>query len=404
MMCTEVSLRYTRCYRRYLGAVIAMAVLAEPVAAQALQSRANVALDRGAEATSAVRLVPSPSCRSCRIGRRVVATVSDSLFDVDFSRVVVGRDAAGRFLIVGRGGVIGIFDSTGRFLRPFGRSGSGPGEFRGPVAIAHGERDSVFVSDQTLARITVLDPGLMKAVRTMSAPRHLDLLPLAGGRLLIAGYVASSAAAGQPLHLLRSDGSVQRSFGVDSARVGRAPERTLSRSIMRLPDGDVLSASMDQYRLTRWGDDYRKQRVFERTVEWFPRIGSEERIDQNFARSPIPAQLVAVAAGPTNNTVLVSVVLGRKDFKPDPRLRGRTGEVAIIPDKPMGLYINEYMDTIVEILDLKTGEVLASRRFRGVYGTISHTPYHWFLRERSDGALLLEIARFELLRTVAATP
>ena len=88
-----------------------------------------------------------------------------------------------------------MYSSDGRFLRPLGGSGSGPGEFEAPGQLWMGG-DSVAVWDQRLFRITWFDSegelarvqsvdlaAISKAVAPPLYPAFVE--PLSDGRLLV---------------------------------------------------------------------------------------------------------------------------------------------------------------------------------------------------------------------------
>jgi sugar lactone lactonase YvrE len=52
---------------------------------------------------------------------------------------------------------ISVFDKTGRFIRTFGKLGSGPGEFRTPHAMVFDARGRLIVADRANHRIQILD-------------------------------------------------------------------------------------------------------------------------------------------------------------------------------------------------------------------------------------------------------
>ena len=80
------------------------------------------------------------------------------------------RLADGRVLVANAGvPELALFDSTGRYVRPVGRKGQGPGEFQGPISVFRWRADSVAVYDPAAVRWTILDPALLLA-RTVAAP------------------------------------------------------------------------------------------------------------------------------------------------------------------------------------------------------------------------------------------
>ena len=65
-------------------------------------------------------------------------------------------DAEGRLYVADRGNArIQIFSPDGKYLRSFGRKGSGPGELNGPVDVAVTHDGFVFVADAGNQRVQV---------------------------------------------------------------------------------------------------------------------------------------------------------------------------------------------------------------------------------------------------------
>ena len=50
-----------------------------------------------------------------------------------------------------------VFDADGKFLFAFGRSGSGPGEFKAPSGIAFDRHDNLYVNEIGNSRVQVFD-------------------------------------------------------------------------------------------------------------------------------------------------------------------------------------------------------------------------------------------------------
>jgi len=60
----------------------------------------------------------------------------------------------------GHGGAnarIVVFDRTGKYLREFGKKGSGPGEFEQPHGLAFDSKGRLFVADRSNNRIQIVD-------------------------------------------------------------------------------------------------------------------------------------------------------------------------------------------------------------------------------------------------------
>jgi DNA-binding beta-propeller fold protein YncE len=50
-----------------------------------------------------------------------------------------------------------VFDRTGKYLREFGRKGTGPGEFDQPHGLAFDAKERLYVADRSNNRIQILD-------------------------------------------------------------------------------------------------------------------------------------------------------------------------------------------------------------------------------------------------------
>lgn len=137
-------------------------------------------------------------------------------------------DAAGRVFILDPSlPRIVIADRHLRTLGHFGRRGSGPGEFRDPVAVKALASGEVAVLDRALGRITLfgVDPGgtTARPLRTIS----LEFISESMCALPDGGFLVYGSHAGQRLHVIRPDGRLVRSFA--PAEPGLSP---MARSLL----------------------------------------------------------------------------------------------------------------------------------------------------------------------------
>lgn len=184
-----------------------------------------------------------------------------------------GEDEFGRLVDVEFGGAgriyladdlkhqIVVFDSTGRFLRRTGRRGRGPGEFEAPWNIAVDSRDSVFVWDWKLDRVSVLSPDLV-FVRSFPTPGRWALSgfeALPGGNLLVAAYEPGTPGT---IHVLSRTGRLVRSIGPTPAPES-LPEPLVRNLFGGAVDGSgpsVIYSNKSPYELSFLGLDGRMQR------------------------------------------------------------------------------------------------------------------------------------------------
>ena len=126
----------------------------------------------------------------------------------DFSRVAV--DKMRRVLVsVYRSPEISVFDSTGTFLRTFGRSGEGPGEYQFINHVNVGSR-YIHVFDMRGRTLLDYDFGFVRADPFPAMRVHSHVFE--SEDVAFAGDVPTRASAGHPLHVLRLSGELE-SFG-----------------------------------------------------------------------------------------------------------------------------------------------------------------------------------------------
>jgi hypothetical protein len=170
-----------------------------------------------------------------------------------FDRIVGAlRLCDGRMVVAtGQSNQLRSFDSAGRFLRASGRTGAGPGEFRGLSWIGRLGCDSLLAWDRGNFRLTVVGPG-GEYVRSAPMERplmgFLNLLGLLPDRTLLASLKTGGEQDG-----VRRDTLIYLRYGMDGAlldTVGRLPGLLLHTAVTRRPDGRPASARMSVVPLT----------------------------------------------------------------------------------------------------------------------------------------------------------
>ncbi len=96
--------------------------------------------------------------------------IGDASGDMFFASIpVVSVDSRNRVFIKD-GHVFNVVSSTGNVVGLFGETGEGPGEFQHASSAAFGPKDSVYVLDTRLRRVTVFAPDDFRFVRTLRVP------------------------------------------------------------------------------------------------------------------------------------------------------------------------------------------------------------------------------------------
>lgn len=191
-----------------------------------------------------------------------------------------GADALGRVMgaaFDGRGRIfvaddvnqrVSVFGADGRLLRHLGRSGRGPGEFERPWLVALDARDTLFVWDAGLSRVSVFTPELRFRRSFAVAPQWvvngIEFLP--GGDLLVAAYGRGERGA---LHVLDRDGRLRQSFGPAFPGVDLAGfEASLLGGNVDLSAGTIAYSKKSPYEVHFFGADRRPRGGCRGEREW----------------------------------------------------------------------------------------------------------------------------------------
>lgn len=335
-----------------------------------------------------VRVIPStPTCPACKVVLEPVVTLGRS-GDPALTRLTrVTVDSRGRFLAAPtyNRGEIAMYDSGGRFVRRFGRPGQGPGEFAGPIHMLRvGPGDSIHAFEGP--RHTVVAPGLTAfgSVRLLQVHPN-DLAFLADGRMVAHRMSMGRGGVGQPLHVIGDGGRIARSFGGtqkwDPARLYLGVRNVAPASGNRL-----WSAHAGSYRVELWGPDGSNPLAVVRNASWFRPWAHEVRRSAEGLERP---RVVDVAED-RQGRLWVSILVRDPKHRP----ASGTGEVPLTEIDP-----NTEFDTILEVLDPRSGRLLAHTRFeQSISEFIGDRSMVITRREDADGNIVVDVWRVRLSR------
>ncbi len=302
-----------------------------------------------------------PSCQRCEI---VVGPRRLSLVDTA-STPLNGFVAAIRervYLAAVRAGAPLAFDRSGRVLRSLGRTGSGPGEFRSSSAFIEGPGDSVAVYDGPNGRIDVFDRDLrfVRAFPLGQAVVQGGILWLPRGEpFVMSGVRRSPSEIGYTIHLYAGNGGHVRSIG--ESRVPFLPSSSgfqMFRLLQPLANDELVSVSVSVeggYSIDIWDlASGRLRQQWLRKSKWF-----------EVQPGPFPPRVLSARTDSTG-VLWILIVLRSPDWEKGARVRvigsgrevERTYEV-VDPDL--------ISDSMIEVVDLRTGQLLAQRRFDQLY-------------------------------------
>lgn len=340
---------------------------------------------QGNASTGPIRLRGEPACPECDITVTRVATLghpddpASARPDAAVAGCSVGAAGDGAFLLSGvvGGGEILVYGRDGRVTSSIGRPGEGPGEFGSNLRVLVPARDTIIVVDDSNARITTTD--LAGAVlSTLRIPGRVhSVARLATGQILLHGRLSSGPA--QPLfHLLAADGGEVSSFG----RTEREAWDTDQWVVAAGRSADYWAASMWEYELFRGHADSLASAVT-REVDWFP---SDVTWSREFLETEPPPPLITNLYEDDDALLWVYVAVADPDWAPD------------IPDAGSAEWFRNSFDTMIEVLDLANGEVLADHRSDDYLGGICGTPLVYAVTPASEQHVTVTVLEHRLQR------
>lgn len=341
--------------------------------------------------SSCGRTSSSETCDSCIVSlKRVAQLGTDDGPGALGGTGTVARSPGGLFFVATARMLdeIKVFDSDGRFLRTIGRAGAGPGEFR-HIWLLSAVDNTLYAFDGDNDRVTTLrlPDGEIVSEQPWKWPAR-SVAILKSRSFVINADISIPALAGVPLHLLSSDGEIARSFGEteDLTRpdVGYAGQRVLAAS----NDGNVWSAPRTSYVMTKWSPSGRVISTIDRDAAWF----RPHRNTVSFtADRPPPPLVVQMREDAWGRLWILSSVADESwqeglEFRPDH------------PDGPRYVpgNLHDYFDTVIEVVDTRTGELLASGRSDRYITRFADDEHVVSFAETAIGAPRIEVWRISL--------
>lgn len=182
----------------------------------------------------------------------------DGAPSTEFSRIAGAVRLTKGEMVVADGATqqLRLFDSQGRFLRSFGRGGSGPGEFRSLNWMGR-SGDTVFVYDSRLRRITFVtfghEPRLLRTVRLTATGNRGPVFVngrLANGRWLVETFATPGFDGPPGVHRLpASVGLIDADAGGAVGWLGQFKGMAV---FVHNPTGNVQRASVGPIAFSPW--------------------------------------------------------------------------------------------------------------------------------------------------------
>lgn len=294
----------------------------------------------------------------CQIELTKLISLSDSLHPGLFAySPLVMRDSRGLWYATSNtDGLkqVGVFDQRGGLKKVLGNRGEGPGEFGHINHIVVGSGDTLYVYDHSLLRRTVFDPD-HEFVRTERLPAFSrQIVPLPPGRMIVNSTIATRERVGWPLHIVAADGTILQSFGADPP-VYRPDDAELQfRAITLDAEGGLWVASTSAYQMSIYaevGARYeRTDRQYKREVEWF-----QPMTESSYSGKPEASVMHIAFTGQDPTLLWVLIDLADAEWSTD-----RQPTSPVRSTKALG---DSLYDSILEVIDVRDGLVLASERY-----------------------------------------
>ena len=309
--------------------------------------------DRGGERVDAPMVIRGdPTCGDCAIRFDTLAVLGASSDpasirpDALAAGCMVSHSENGVSRVAGLvgGGQILEYRGSGASTRSLGRMGAGPNEFGRNLRIVEAH-DTLYIVDLSNGRMAVtdLDAGFH---RVWSLPVRIhSLAPLPEDKWLLHGRPQGEEDGSPLFRIVDGEGHEERSFGAVSPIHGEMDQWVVGADQM----GGFWAASMWDYELYQGSTNGDLNKVVTREVEWFPKgtTWTEGQLTVNPA-PPLVTHVMGLEGG-----MRVGVVVTLADERWSPDMPEISGSVE---------WFRRSFDSVLEVLDLEAGTVVASVR------------------------------------------
>jgi hypothetical protein len=247
-----------------------------------------------------------------------------------------------------------LLSAAGEFITLVGRRGEAPGEIENAERAVVASHDSIWVIDGSRKHVYTPD---VRWVRTDRFRSIGDALVAPDGRIAFSRRISTPDRAGYPLHIMRPDGDIVRSFGVERPELDprrlSAHGEDVATSMLRyiVPGGSdtFWTYNPNKFLLERYGFDGRLITRARHAMDgWYARASVTLPGLGEFKGTPL---YIVVESGEPDLLWLVYYVRNAK-YRPADSLYTPSDRERL-----------SMVDVVVEALDTRSMGVIATGRF-----------------------------------------
>jgi hypothetical protein len=336
---------------------------------------AALALSVGAAAAQQVRQIDvSHPCRTCVLriekGPRLIDPAG-GMGKFPHNLASIDRDSRGRYFVTVYGShtSVLVFAPDGKLIKRIGREGAGPGEFKMVESLLVGPGDTVHAFDYSLKRRSEISPTTLEIVRQEPVAAVFYRNVIIGNGNFVGGS-SWADETGHPFEELDRKGDRVRRFGGDGRKTPEFTRSWMGRAVVSDRAGGFYAFSRRNYLFEHWDAKGSLIARWERNAPWFPR-SEPMRVQPPWPKYSHPEVFTAWV----NDEGLLFV---------GSHVRQEGWERAIVEGAceggtpcPMIGDDDKYYDSIIEVFDPKTSQLLASLRSDKAFtwGTINGEMY-----------------------------
>jgi hypothetical protein len=282
-----------------------------------------------------------------------------------------------------------VFDSTGKLLTRFGRSGQGPGEFGGlGFSMTIGRGDTLFVCGARQCQLFSPSHDYVRSIPVVPGSVSMGAAVFANGDIAFRMRSSDSVLSRNPVHRISTTGALVKSFGAASP-IDRSCTLCVANTGFGIASNrrDVWVAPAARYALELWsGEGTLLRRLVVRNSPWFH--------EWNPAAQPARVGSVIKSVHDGGNGVLF--VFGSfADSSAGPRVQLRAqlsaAEAAlvasVVPRTPQ-----------IDAIDIEKGAVLASLKAPGIAHSTFDSEYLVTARDGVGSTILVDVWKVRFMR------